>query len=335
MPSSRPKQILVIRRDNIGDLVCTTPLLRALRRQLPGARIEVLVTRYNQAVLQRSPDIDELHFYVKAKHRNAGESVLGLYWQRLRLLMKLRHKRFDLVLVAGGMSSSAMRLARTINPSRIEVLGDAEAESGAHEVERCCRLLDKIGLSYETPSPRVLAEQAEVARQRESLGLHPSQRLIGVHVSARKPSQRWPADSFVSLIAKIHEADPGAHFQLLWAPGSEKSATHPGDDEKARTVMQACGNGFPLHPQPTDTLERLIVALAACDVVICADGGAMHLAAGLGKPIVCFFGNSSAERWHPWGVPYELLQKPSKEVADISVEEAYLAYQRLEKGNKP
>ncbi|MBI2317053.1 MAG: lipopolysaccharide heptosyltransferase family protein, partial [Betaproteobacteria bacterium] len=60
-----------------------------------------------------------------------------------------------------------------------------------------------------------------------------------------------------------------------------------------------------------------------------ADGGAMHLAAGLGKPIVCLFGDSGAERWHPWGVPHQLLQAPSREVADISVEAVVQAYTAL------
>ena len=55
----------------------------------------------------------------------------------------------------------------------------------------------------------------------------------------------------------------------------------------------------------------------------------MHVAAGLGKPLVCFFGNSSAERWHPWGVPYELLQKPSHDVSEISVAQSVYAFGRL------
>ena len=50
---------------------------------------------------------------------------------------------------------------------------------------------------------------------------------------------------------------------------------------------------------------------------------------GLGKPLVCFFGNSPAERWHPWGVPYALLQKSSRDVADISVDEAIEAFDSL------
>jgi heptosyltransferase III len=52
----------------------------------------------------------------------------------------------------------------------------------------------------------------------------------------------------------------------------------------------------------------------------------MHIAAALGKPIVCFFGNSGADRWHPWGVPYRLLQPASLDVADVSVAAALAAY---------
>ena len=81
--------------------------------------------------------------------------------------------------------------------------------------------------------------------------------------------------------------------------------------------------------RPTRTLPDLIAALAECRAVICADGGAMHLAAGLGLPVVCLFGNSGAARWHPWGVPYRLLQKPSLDVADIAVDEVVAAFNSL------
>ena len=84
---------------------------------------------------------------------------------------------------------------------------------------------------------------------------------------------------------------------------------------------------------PGRTVERcwrdLIDALNAADIVICADGGAMHIAAGLGKPLVCLFGKSDAQRWRPWGVPYVLLQKPSLDVAGISVAEVAAAFATL------
>jgi ADP-heptose:LPS heptosyltransferase len=45
----------------------------------------------------------------------------------------------------------------------------------------------------------------------------------------------------------------------------------------------------------------------------------MHLAAGLGKPIVCFFGDSPVERWRPWGVPHIVLQSESHRVSDLAL----------------
>ncbi|MBK7766696.1 MAG: hypothetical protein IPI44_11590 [Sulfuritalea sp.] len=63
--------------------------------------------------------------------------------------------------------------------------------------------------------------------------------------------------------------------------------------------------------------------------MIYADGGAMHIAAGLRKPIVCLFGNSDATRWRPWHVPHMLLQPLSRDVADICVEEVLAAWRNL------
>jgi len=85
--------------------------------------------------------------------------------------------------------------------------------------------------------------------------------------------------------------------------------------------------------RPTRTLPELIAALAECHVLICADGGAMHLGAGLGLPIICLFGNSGAHRWRPWGVPCRVLQKPSLDVADIGVDEVVDAFTSLNLGN--
>ena len=57
------KRILVVRRDNIGDLVCTTPLIRALRQRYPDARIDALVNSYNLPVVAHNPDLDNAYAY--------------------------------------------------------------------------------------------------------------------------------------------------------------------------------------------------------------------------------------------------------------------------------
>ena len=328
--AERGPKILVIRRENIGDLVCTTPLVRALRAQLPAAWIGALVTRYNAPVLARNPDLDRVFSYQKAKHRTPDESVPGIYWRRLRTIAELRALRFDWVLLPGGPHASALRFASWIAPARTLVRGPEATAAGPHEVEQACSLLPRMGLRYETPAARLSAAQPECKvmadRVRTHLGWRPAQ-IVAIHVSARKPSQRWAGARFVELIQRL-PAPPGTAFMLLWAPGSERNPRHPGDDQLAAQIKAAL-RGFPLLPVATEGLEALIAALSLCDRVICADGGAMHLAAALGKPIVCLFGDSDAARWRPWQTVFELLQPPSRNVADIMVEEVLEAYQRL------
>ncbi len=342
MPQEHPK-IIVIRRDNIGDLVCTTPLFTALRARFPAARICALVNSYNVEVLSGNPDVDAIYAYTKAKHRPAGKSVLGVYLDRVKLFAALRRERFDYAIIGGArFLPRALGLARMIRPRHI--IGFTEAgKRGArhidmgisytlpaplHETEDIFRLLAPLGITGTPPGLHVIADVAESARARQALDrLSPATPTIGIHISARKVSQRWPSDSFVQLIRVLHTRH-GARFMLFWSPGAEDNPLHPGDDNKAAEIMRRL-EGIPILAFPTHTLTALIGGLAVCDFVICSDGGAMHLAAALGKPIVCVFGKSDAVRWHPWGVPHVVLQTPSREAADITPQDALSAFERL------
>jgi heptosyltransferase-3 len=302
-----------------------------LRGQSPDAQIDALVTRYNEAVLSGNSDIDSLFSYTKAKHRRTGESAFGIYMQRLKTIHKLRGQKYDWILLPGGAQQSSLRFAQWIGSSRTLVRGDEDCVAGGHEVEQTCHLLTRMGLEYQTPAPRVapaVAELAAIGDQLMRLRLPSAPGpLIGLHVSARKPSQRWPAERFATLARRLHERYAAA-FLLLWAPGRHDDPQHPGDDEKAATIMTNIGD-LPVIAVPTARLEELIAAISVCDQFICGDGGAMHLAAGLGKPIIALFGQSAPARWRPWGVPNIVLQEPSLNVCDIAVEDVLAAYRKI------
>ncbi|MBZ0104394.1 MAG: glycosyltransferase family 9 protein [Sulfuricella denitrificans] len=342
MAGAQPS-FLVIRRDNIGDLVCTTPIFRSLREHFPSARICALVNSYNAAVLQGNPDIDEVFSYTKAKHRPQGQSVPGVYLERIKMLARLRAMHFDYAILATpGFQKRSLLLARMVRPHHI--LGFTEGESPAsrhvdigvpfiplphlHEAEDVFRLLQALGISGNPPAASVHADIAEAGRARSCLTQTGESRFtIGIHISARKPSQRWPAERFSALIHMLGEQHD-ARFMLFWSPGDENNPLHPGDDKKAAEIMRTTKDAA-IVAYPTHRLEELIAGLSLCDAVVCSDGGAMHLAAGLGKPILCFFGQSDAVRWRPWGVPYMLLQPESREVMDISVNAAQAGFNRL------
>ena len=336
---SEPLSILVVRRDNIGDLVCTTPVFTALRQRFPAARICALVNSYNAPVLARHPAVDRVFVYTKLKHRAPGQSRLRLLWQRLRMYWELKKICFDYVLLPSDQPR-LLRFALGLRPQHIVALGQSAApskivtmlpsirEGAEHEVQATFRLLEPLDIRGTPPATFIVSDTIETDKARAALdatlGAGP---VAAIHISARKPSQRWPNERFVELMRTLH-ARHGLRFVLLWAPGPEANPLHPGDDEKAHAIVQAT-NDLPVLPYATRTLPELIGALSICDALICSDGGAMHLAAGLGKPIVCLFGKSNAWRWHPWGVPYELLQTGSQEVNDIKLDDVVNAFFRL------
>lgn len=332
-------KILVIRRDNIGDLVCTTPVFTALRQRFPAALICALVNSYNAPVLAQHPHVDRIFVYTKLKHRAPGQSRLRLLWQRLRMHRELRKIAFDYVLLPNDQPR-LLRFALSLRPKRIVALGQSAAplrivtmlppihEGEEHETQAVFRLLAPLGIEGNPPAVSIVPDRAEREKAQTTLTAKFGDGLIvGIHVSARKPSQRWPSERFAALMRALH-AHHGLRFMLLWAPGSGSNPLHPGDDEKAQAILQMVGD-LPMLPYPTHTLPELIGALSICDTVICSDGGAMHLAAGVGKPIVCLFGKSDAWRWHPWGVTHRLLQAGSKDVKDIAVEEVVAAFEQL------
>lgn len=337
-------RILLIRRDNIGDLVCTTPLFAALRLRFPEAHIAALVTRYSRAVLENHPGVDQVYAYTKAKHLDPGESHAGNYLKRLKLMLALRREHFDYcVLATPGYQSRMLAIARWVGARNVVGFVAPEQRHSRlinqplpwhfdptlTETEDVWGLARAFGIEGPPGPLRVVADTAEVARLGPDLERLKAghRRIVGIHLSARKPSQRWPTGNFAELMRRLQRVHNCA-FVLLWAPGDENDPRHPGDDAKADKVKNAAG-GLPLLPIPTRQLDKLIAAISMCDDFVCADGGAMHLAAALGKPIVCLFGQSNAVRWRPWGVPYRLLQEPSRNVEDIGVDQAAAAYAAL------
>lgn len=334
-------RILVIRRDNIGDLVCTTPLIFALRERFPLARIVALVNTYNKPVLAGNPAIDAVYAYEKGKHRSEKRSIVSVYADRLKLVLDLRREKFDYAILATpGFEPRSLRLARMIGArhvlgytevgkaGRIDIALAYDRAAGRHQVEDAFGLLRPLGVVGPPPPVRVFPDpERRLELARALVGLQGEGPVVGVHISARRSRQQWPEERFAALIRAIGTRHR-VRFLLLWSPGEADNPKHPGDDGKARAIAERC-QGLPLLPWPTEELSRLIAALSLCDCVVCADGGAMHLAAGLAKPILCFFGDSNPAQWRPWKVRHELLRPASRDLKDLSVEEALAGFERL------
>lgn len=305
---SPPLRILILRRDNIGDLVCTTPLIAALRERYPAAWIGALVTTYNAEVLAGNSALDEVFVHEKLKHRVGG--LFSHLRRRLGQLFALRGRQIDCVLVPAA-TPQALKQARRLQPKRV-LAAPVVASPGVHEVERSFGVARDLGLTGRPGALELHADPGARAALAARLGAGP---FVAIHISARRPAQRWPLDRYAVLARELSKT---SRVMLLWAPGAPDDPRHPGDDAAAADVLSAAASPN-IVPVPTPDLKTLIAALSLAERVVCPDGGAMHLAAALGKPVVALFGDSPVERWKPWGVPCRVIRPESGHLGDLEV----------------
>jgi ADP-heptose:LPS heptosyltransferase len=303
-------RIVVIRRDNIGDLVCTTPLLAALRERLPRAWIGALVNTYNAEVLARNPAVDTIFAYEKLKHRRG--SLIANLMERARIGHRLRAIGLDYVLLPSATPRS-LRLAAWLKAKHV-LSGTAEG----HEVERCFALAKYFGIEGAPGPLRVYPDPQAATDMSARFG----RGFTSVHISARRSPRRWPLERYAALVQALKN---DRRVMLLWAPGAHDDPRHPGDDAAAEQLIARTG----VLGVPTPDLKTLIAVLTLAELVICPDSGAMHIAAALGKPIVALFGESPPERWRPWGVPHRVLWPESRNLANLPLEPVLAAYAEL------
>ena len=326
-------RILLIRRDNIGDLACTTPAIAALRQHYPKAEIAALVNSYNAEVLRGNPNLDHVFVYQKLKHAGGIASRFKALNERLKLIARLRRWKPDVTILAKasydrhGLNFARQIGARNIigfipdNLSEAKGLPDIQLPTpeftALHEVEAVNQLLAPLGINDALGPLQVYPDTSAVAQLQHKLPV--AAKRIALHISARETERRWGNDNFITLTQHILATQPDTQILLFWSPGKADDPYHPGDDAAAAQLMQTVHSDR-LIPMPTQNLTELIAALSLCDLFIGTDGGAMHLAVGLNKKILALFENLPAKlnHWYPWQVPHTVLHSTDEAAPEIS-----------------
>jgi heptosyltransferase III len=347
-----PKKILVIRRDNIGDLACTTPVFAALRERFPGAEIGALVNSYNAEVLLRNPNVDRLFVYQKLKHAGGMGNRFKALRQRFALIAKLRRWKPDVTILAkASYDRHGLNFARQIGAKNIigyvpeaegmakglpDICVETPDFTALHEVEAVAALLRPLGVVHDMGALQVFPDTSIESRLKGTVPSATSR--VALHISAREPGRRWGEANFIGLIRHILATVPEKQIMLFWSPGGADDRHHPGDDAMAVQIIKACGDQR-LIPMPTQNLSELIAGLALCDIFIGADGGAMHLAAALQKRVLALFENKpdKLKHWYPWGCVHRIvigMSEEQTEVKNIAMEAVIEALVSLEASHR-
>ncbi len=294
------RRVLVVRPDDrVGDVLLTTPLLRALREGLPHVRIDVLLAARRQVLIDGLFLADRFVPYDK---RRAARNPFSF----AALMRRLRQEDYDLAIDAThavSFSLTAAVLTRATNaPARIgHDRGDAARfythpvqvpPELRHDVAAKLKLLEPLGLKprgLELETSAGLLPDA-VSRVEELLAEARLERgrYIVVNPGARKADRRVAPETLARIVQRLRAAT-GLKALIVWGPGEE---------ELAQAVWRVAGDSAVLAP-PTD-LHELAALLRRSALAITADTGPMHLAVACQVPVLALFTQGDSARWgHP------------------------------------
>ncbi|GLR08844.1 glycosyl transferase [Mixta theicola] len=331
MGEGKLRKILVIRIDFLGDMVCTTPLLHALRTRWPQAEIHVLANKYNAPVLDNNNDVNKIHYYVYSKNlqKNLRPGFFNSLIERFRLIIKLRKLKFDLLIIPnGGMNKNSISFAKQLN------VPDCRWHNADTEFDD--RIKNHVAtrtVEHEAFSGfKLLPELAKPDLDQLRLCIYPRTDLIsawrerfngkskprvGFFVSNNSADRRWAWDKWQELTEKLAEAyeiiifhSPQEIFPLSWR------------------------DGVGVQRILTPTIPDLLAAMTQLNLVVAADSAPVHFSSALQIPVVALFEPRPEKylRWYPVGVRNIILHE-GKRVNDISVQSVFSAVKELLSGN--
>jgi heptosyltransferase II len=299
-------KILVVRLRLIGDVVFTTPIVRALRRHYPQAQLTYLVEPLAEPVVRDNPHLD--HVMVVPLRRGLDRVRDDIAFGR-----RLRRERFDIAIDLHGGPRSAWLTWASRAPMRIGYTTRGRSWMYTHVVHRPADLgpihsvlkqwdlLGPLGIDAcqrDRDPVEMMRDEAAAARLERRLadvGIGPDNPLIALHVSAGNPFRRWPAASFVSLIVQLARRDPARRFMVTSGPSDVDAARAIASQARAQLGAAA---GSVVDGQFDIGELRALADRAA--VYIGGDSGPLHIAATTNTPVVALFGPTLPDRSMPW-----------------------------------
>ncbi len=284
-------RVLIVNLDALGDVVRTTALLAPLHRALPGAHVTWLTLPRARPLLEQVEGVDR---------------ILSLADWTPALLQVLQFDRVlgvDKSLHGGALTMAARATERRgfgldahgsvipLNPEAGELYGlglDDDLKFRVNSKPETRLLCEAMGWKWERDPYRLGLSDAEGAiaqRWRAEHGLAPGDALIGFNTGSSElfSYKRMTVEDSAGLVDRVAQRCPDAGLALLGGPE---------DGERNRRIADLCTARTPAQTPCDKGLRHGLAMVAACDVVTSGDSLGMHMAIGLGKPTVAWFGPS-------------------------------------------
>jgi ADP-heptose:LPS heptosyltransferase len=274
------KHFLVIATtgSGIGDALMGTPALRSLRESFPESAIHLLVNSKRKELFQGNPNIDRILGY-----RNNWLIRSFLFWRTF-------FSRYDFVLVFHA-NEDLWKILKMIRYRECHNRQGFENSARKifslnplpqHSIEKRLALVERVGgkkssdYSYEYFLPEEAAGWRE--GKLKEWGIAPGEKLLGLQMGAADRYKCWPLDSFVELARKLR----AKHRLKIYLNASAK------ERDLVKQFQTRFSEGGVFYWEG-GTLWQSAVLISACSLFVTNDTGPMHMAIGLGVPLVALF----------------------------------------------
>jgi len=319
------KSILVVRLDEVGDMVLTSAFLRELRRNTPAAWITLIVKPGTRNLVEHCPYVDEVLAYDRTAPGVLQRTQLQWHRHKKAMRLAIKHlwtRHFDVALVPrwdvdyyhGSYLAYFSRARRRIGFSESINLRKQDVNRGydrlftdvldlpepQHEVERNLALLRFAGGQVNDEHLEVwLSNEDEEFAERKLAGggMVSTDILVGIGPAAGSSKlKKWPLDRFIDLGRWLIRF--GARLVIVGGPGEE---------EFGKEFVRRLGKRVINQIDGVLSLRQMAALLKRCQVYVGNDTGPMHLAAAVGTPVVGLFGSSCSHRFAPWGTDHTVM----------------------------
>ena len=325
-PSRQPRSVLILRPDNLGDLVLFSGELRHMRALWPSAQITLCARSHGRQFFAHCPYIDKFLSYESLQWTGR------LYWPQSiswgpslgrwlldtlqRVIPSIGYDLTVLPIVSPWITYHRI-MAFLPSRERVGVCGSrdnantdevlrsqniysrhfdaAQFPPAFSELERNRLFLRFLGADVKETDfwPEFWTQDSDRAAAKELLQREPGKLLIGIAPGVSWPlGKQLPASWYVETLRDMRR--PDMQFVLLGA-GSDQAIC--GEIERAlseASITNLAGK--------TSILE-MIECIRACDVMLCADAAPLHISTALRKPVVGLLGGGHFGRFYPWGDP--------------------------------
>jgi lipopolysaccharide heptosyltransferase I len=303
-------RILLVRTSALGDVVHTLPVLTALRRHFPKAKIGWVVEEGMAPVLAGHPDLDEVLTVRLRQWRRPSRGILSGVREIGAFLSSLDRFSPEVVLDLMGNHKAGVLSALTLSDRRIGFarrhrrepssavwISEPVVPRGTHAVDRALSLLDALGLPPEPADfggGKIFRE--EPAAIRDLLAAHPEPFVL-LHPGAGWANKRYPPAWWGMAARRLREI-AGVPTWVAAARGEEGLAA----------AVEAAGGGA-ARVVPAPDLPTLAALIRRARLMLGGDSGPTHLAHALGTPVLMLMGPTDPERHGPYAAPEHALFK--------------------------